>query len=116
MPSQTASAASGRAIRLSETDLAAMRRVFDSLLPAGAQVLLFGSRVRTEERGGDIDLLVHVPGIGTDERRPLQDRLTLALWEAIGEQKLDVLVTPALDESATLFVQVVVDEGVAIWP
>ena len=93
-----------------------MRRVFDRALPAVAQVLLFGSRARAEARGGDIDLLVHVPGIGAEDARALQDRLTLGLWEAIGEQKLDIVVTPALDETATAFVKVVVDEGVPIWP
>lgn len=116
MCSSTAFATHGSAIRLSEKDLAAMRRVFDRTLPAGAQVLLFGSRVRVEARGGDIDLLVHVPAIGAEDARRLQDRLTLGLWEAIGEQKLDVVVAPALDETASAFVRVVADEGVAIWP
>ena len=116
MGSDTASATHGRAIRLSEKDLAAMRRVFDRTLPAAAQVLLFGSRARAEAHGGDIDLLIHVPGIGAADARRLQDRLTLGIWEAIGEQKLDVVVTPALDETASAFVRVVADEGVAIWP
>ena len=93
-----------------------MRRVFDRTLPAGAQVLLFGSRARADARGGDIDLLIHVPGIGATEARPLQDRLILGLWEAIGEQKLDVVVTPTLGERAAAFVKVVADEGIAIWP
>ena len=116
MGSNPASAAQGYAIRVSETDLAAMRRVFDCALPAAAQVLLFGSRACAEARGGDVDLLVHVPGIGAEDARALQDRLTLDLWEAIGEQKLDVVVTPALDETAAPFVRVVADGGVAIWP
>ena len=116
MGSDTASATQGRSIRLSEQDLAAMRRVFDRALPAVAQVLLFGSRARAEERGGDIDLLVHLPGIGAEDAYRLQNRLTLGLWDAIGEQKLDIVVTPALDETASAFVRVVVDEGIAIWP
>ena len=116
MGSNAAPAIPGRAIRLSETDLAAMRRVFDRVLPAAAQVLLFGSRARAEERGGDIDLLIHVPAAGSEDARRLRDRLTLDLWEAIGEQKLDVVITPVLDETATPFVRVVADEGVTIWP
>lgn len=116
MVSDTVSASPVLAIRLPENDLVAMRQVFGCMLPANARVLLFGSRARAGARGGDIDLLIHVPGIEAADARRLQDRLTLALWEAIGEQKLDVVVTPALDESASAFVRVVVDEGVAIWP
>ena len=93
-----------------------MRRLFDLALPAASQVLLFGSRACAEARGGDIDLLIHVPGIGPEDARRLQDRLTLGLWEAIGEQKLDIVVTPALGETASAFVRVVADDGVPIWP
>jgi predicted nucleotidyltransferase len=59
---------------------------------AQAQVFLFGSRVDDAKRGGDIDLLVKSASIGTVERR----RIRRAISDAIGEQKIDILVAADL--------------------
>jgi predicted nucleotidyltransferase len=55
---------------------------------AKAQVFLFGSRVDDAKKGGDIDLLVWSASIGPDERR----RIRRTICDAIGEQKIDILV------------------------
>jgi uncharacterized protein len=59
---------------------------------AQAQVFLFGSRVDDAKRGGDIDLLVRSGSIGPGERR----RIRRAICDALGEQKIDILVAADL--------------------
>jgi len=60
---------------------------------AQAQVYLFGSRVDDAKKGGDIDLLVRSASIGPAERR----RIRRSICDAIGEQKIDILVAADLD-------------------
>jgi uncharacterized protein len=55
---------------------------------AQAQVFLFGSRVDDAKKGGDIDLMVRSASIGPAERR----RIRRTICDAIGEQKIDILV------------------------
>jgi uncharacterized protein len=59
---------------------------------AQAQVFLFGSRVDDAKKGGDIDILVRSASIGPDERR----RIRRAIYDTIGEQKIDILVAADL--------------------
>jgi len=55
---------------------------------SSAQVLLFGSRLHNQQRGGDIDLLIRSRKI--DFRKRLH--LKLALMDALGPQKIDIAV------------------------
>jgi predicted nucleotidyltransferase len=59
---------------------------------AQAQVFLFGSRVDDVKKGGDIDLLVRSSSIGLAEKR----RIRRAICDAVGEQKIDILVAADL--------------------
>lgn len=61
------------------------------LAGADARVRLFGSRLRDELRGGDIDLLVESP---RPVSRPvwLAAQISARLQCALGERKIDVLV------------------------
>lgn len=59
---------------------------------AQAQVFLFGSRVDDSKKGGDIDLMVRSTSIGPAERR----RIRRTICDAIGEQKIDILVVADL--------------------
>lgn len=57
----------------------------------GARVLLFGSRVHDEQRGGDIDLLVDCPhAIERPVRLAMQ--ITARLQRTLGDRRIDVLV------------------------
>lgn len=65
-----------------------------------ARVRLFGSRTRDDARGGDIDLAVDMPH-AVDRPALLAARIEAALAEALGEQKIDVLLSaPNLQDSA----------------
>ncbi|MDE2146360.1 MAG: nucleotidyltransferase domain-containing protein [Burkholderiales bacterium] len=57
----------------------------------GARVRLFGSRLRDDLRGGDIDLLVECPQA---VERPvwLATQISARLQRTLGERRIDVLV------------------------
>ena len=106
-------------VRLSPKDRRRMATVFQRLLGGrpGARVLLYGSRADPAARGGDIDLLVLVPGISAQEALKLEIALAVALKDAPGDQRIDLLVTPALTGAeAGAFVRLVAPEAVPLWP
>ena len=53
-----------------------------------ARVLLFGSRVNDQARGGDIDLLVLSDRLGFDDLWPIRREIL----DRIGWQKLDLII------------------------
>jgi predicted nucleotidyltransferase len=72
-----------------------------------ARVWLFGSRVDDGKRGGDIDIAVLSTMIGRLERM----RIRRAVVDALGEQKVDVVVSA---DGADPFFRLVVQKGVRI--
>jgi len=72
-----------------------------------AKIILFGSRVDDTKRGGDIDLLVLSEKITSRERR----RIKINLYDKIGEQKIDMIVTP---EITTAFHKIALSEGIEL--
>lgn len=79
-------------MRLSEHDKKAIRSVCAEIAGPDARVHLFGSRVRDDLRGGDIDLWIDLPEINPD-KFGLSVRLGTQLQWLIGERKIDILVT-----------------------
>ena len=99
-------------MRLTPQEAAAIRRVTAEVAGRHARVSLFGSRTHDELRGGDIDLLVELP-------EPTADKLSVSLrtgarlqW-AIGERKIDVLVTDPQTEETPL-IRAARREGIAL--
>lgn len=78
-------------MRLSDEQARLIVRTARELAGPQASVRLFGSRVRDELRGGDIDLLVECP---RPVAKPvwLAARITARLQRALGDRKIDVLV------------------------
>ena len=93
-------------MRLSVEDQQAIREVVADTDPQ-AEVFLFGSRARDEERGGDIDLLIMSVEIGRDERR----RMKLRLMDRLGERKIDLVVARDAEQP---FVKIALAEGVRL--
>lgn len=78
-------------MRLSIEQIAAIRREVALIAGDTAQVWLFGSRVRDDARGGDIDLLVE---LNEPVAEPVQfcARLAARVSRSIYGRKVDVLV------------------------
>jgi predicted nucleotidyltransferase len=99
-------------MRITPREVAAIRRVTAEVAGQRARVTLFGSRTRDDLRGGDIDLLIELP-------EPTADKLSVSLrtcaklqW-AIGERKIDVLVTDPQSEETPL-IRAARREGIAL--
>jgi predicted nucleotidyltransferase len=79
-------------IRLREQDIKSMIALFTTLFSKGDRLWLFGSRVDSRKKGGDIDLYVEtqiqdIALIAEKKRHFLSD-----LKLKIGDQKIDVVV------------------------
>ena len=71
-----------------------------------ARILLFGSRVDDQKRGGDIDLLVITQTLGfSDKLNILAD-----LHQQLGEQKIDLL----LDDGSGAFTQTILPGAIEL--
>jgi len=79
-------------MRITPLEAAAIRQVTAEVGGAGARVKLFGSRTRDDLRGGDIDLLIELPE-PTPDKLSVSLRAGARLQRALGERKIDVLVT-----------------------
>ena len=102
-------------VRLTEAEVGAICEVMQQHVASLGcpRLWLFGSRADPGKRGGDIDLYLevdaHVPDVPT-----LVRELRLALFQRIGEQRIDIVVRAkntfpsALHELAKL-------EGVLLW-
>src|SRR3990167_351038 len=77
-------------MRLSTENLEAIIRLFKQYFPTG-KLYLFGSRVNSEKRGGDIDLLCEQDG---DPAQLIEKKIAclVALDQVIGEQKVDLVI------------------------
>ena len=74
-----------------------------------AKVILFGSRTKDDQRGGDIDLLVISDQL--DFRK--QWKIRRDILDEIGWQKLDLLVYPA-DQLNSGIARLAIESGVSL--
>ena len=74
-------------MRLSDHDIAHIKQAILAC-DSRAQVYVFGSRVDDDLKGGDIDVLIESDKI---TRSDIVD-INLKLMDALGEQKIDVLL------------------------
>lgn len=73
-----------------------------------AQVILFGSRADDNLRGGDIDLLI----ISNTIQRPQINKIRWQLWETLGEQKIDLLLSDT--QLTDVFAQAMYQQGIVL--
>ncbi len=81
-------------VRLNDTQLAAIRRILHEQFGESARIILFGSRISPERRGGDVDLCVETDhGVSLLE----QARIVMRLQDALGLDVDLIVKTPAYD-------------------
>lgn len=80
-------------MRLSEKEKSAIVQAIHSIDP-NAEIYLFGSRADDKKKGGDIDLLILSQTLGRGDKR----KIKFELFEAIGEQKIDILIAMDLKD------------------
>lgn len=82
-------------MRLSESEIAAIKRTAAEVFGSGADIWLFGSRTDDDRRGGDIDLMVE--NIEPDWHRIALDkaRFLARLKTRIGDRRIDLVIQPA---------------------
>ena len=100
-------------MRLSATTIAAVKNVVHGVFPGEARVFLFGSRVDDLKRGGDIDLLV----VSALSRAAMETAKITALTKiqlALGEQKIDMVVTNDLAGDARPVVREAIEHGIEL--
>lgn len=78
-----------------------------------ANVYLFGSRVDDHKKGGDIDLLVVMSG-SIDDLEYLKIKSITGIQFAIGDQKIDMVVTPDISADQRLVVKEAIKTGILL--
>jgi predicted nucleotidyltransferase len=85
-------------MRLNPEQIALIRRTVEELAGPQATVRLFGSRLDDTAKGGDVDLLVELPGPVTDPA-PLAARIAGRISRAMEGRRVDVvLAAPNLNQ------------------
>ncbi|MEA3349955.1 MAG: nucleotidyltransferase domain-containing protein [Chloroflexota bacterium] len=105
-------------IRLEQDIIESLFKIFNKRLRKypDAAVYLFGSRVDLEKRGGDLDLLI-VSRLAASHAYELGKHIRIDIKEELGDQKIDLLITPNPYESdRPAFFRLALMEGVQIWP
>jgi predicted nucleotidyltransferase len=78
-------------MRLTPSQIAAIRHAAAELAGDSARVWLFGSRVNDDARGGDVDLLLELDA-PVAEPAQLSARLAVLVSRAMYGRKVDVLI------------------------
>ncbi|HEX8445974.1 MAG TPA: nucleotidyltransferase domain-containing protein [Sphingomonas sp.] len=86
-------------MRLTPTEIDAIKAAASEVFGVDAVVRLFGSRVHDHLLGGDIDLLIEVESARRRERDV--DRFRTRLFDRIDEQKVDVVLFPRKEDPDT---------------
>ena len=80
-------------MRLTTYEIEAIKDTFKNFFKDG-KIYLFGSRVDESKKGGDIDLFLDLPyKLETRELLDKKSQFKLSLYERIGEQKIDVVIS-----------------------
>ena len=86
-------------MRLSNQEINSIKKAFKEVFGDG-EIFLFGSRVDDSKKGGDIDLYIQ-SNYTLDTKQMLDKKIKfkLALYDKIGEQKIDVIISKDKDSS-----------------
>ena len=96
-----------RKIRLKDFEIFTIKDIISSI-DSEADIYIFGSRVRENKKGGDIDILVISDKISWREKR----KIRVELIKKLGDRKIDLIVEKK--ESKNPFVKLAIKEGIKI--
>ena len=102
-------------MRLSLIERQAVETASREAFPPGTRVLLFGSRLDDDRRGGDIDLLVELSvALPPEDVVHRRSRFTSRLYRLLDEQRIDVVVTDGAINDIRPVVQAAKRQGVEL--
>ncbi|HSX19568.1 MAG TPA: nucleotidyltransferase domain-containing protein [Gammaproteobacteria bacterium] len=101
-------------VRLKPADLDAIVRCFKETFAETDHLWIFGSRVDLKARGGDIDLYVETKENDTDLIYKQKSKFVISMWDAIGEQRIDVVVKFVNDPLQLAIYNVAIKSGVQL--
>jgi len=78
-------------MRLSLQQIVIIKNQIESVLGSAKKIILFGSRVNDEEKGGDIDLYIETEHV-QDNRASTASRIAASIQISLGDRKVDVLL------------------------
>lgn len=93
-------------MRLTAREIQTIKQAVTDIDPA-ARVYLYGSRVDDSKQGGDIDLFIISAKIDFEKKIQLR----LRLYDGLGEQKIDLLVS---EKPNTAFMQMILEQGIEL--
>ncbi len=102
-----------RRVRLPLQVIEQIRKTIHSVFSESAKVILFGSRVKLSSRGGDLDLLV-IADVALDVLAKARIRTIALLQISLGEQHIDLVVTPNPETDERLIVREALRTGVLL--
>ncbi len=82
-------------MRISEKEILIIKKIFNDEIKGTYDLRLFGSRTDDMKRGGDIDLLLVVDPIYLEMSRIAKYKILDQLYQQLGEQKIDIVITTA---------------------
>ncbi len=98
-------------MRLIPRDIEKIKRIFNERISHSYDLRLFGSRLDDNKLGGDIDLLLIVGEENLEVTKNLRHEIIDDLHGAIGEQKIDLIITTQDKISNDVFLSSIQDEA-----
>jgi predicted nucleotidyltransferase len=78
-------------MRLSHQQVDIIKNKIASILGPAKKIILFGSRVNDQEKGGDIDLYIETDHV-QENRASIASRIAASIQISLGDQKVDILL------------------------
>lgn len=100
-------------MRLSESDIDSICKVFKNNFSVTDHLWLFGSRADLTKRGGDIDLYVETSLLPLEKVLEAKNKFYVQLIKQLGDQKIDIIVNQAGD-TEKLIHKIAKEEGVIL--
>lgn len=101
-------------IRISSKDVEALQTLFKKHFMINDGLWIFGSRVDLSKRGGDIDLYIETHANTIEDAIKMRRDFSWDLEQAIGEQKVDIVLNILHDSESLPIYDIAKKEGVRL--